>query len=178
MGMQAVGIRLQMEASGFVSSAQNIADAFSKITEKIKEAQSAGNTDLAQQYTKQATNLQHIYNGMAQGSAQNSTQGGTQGSHAGKAIPAVQGAASAAQRAVSQAGSGDVIGAGISGTQGGLDIIGKLGDKASKAAGIMGVGLLPLMLGNTLSNFYEKQMTDAMDINGALHNTMRKTVNR
>ena len=178
MGMQEVGIKLQMDSSSFVSSAQNIADAFSKITGKIHEAQQAGNDDLAERYEKQAMNLQHLYNGMVQGNAlqQPSQQHGTGGSVVTGTISATRTGVNTVQRIATQAGRGDIVGAGISGAQGGLAILSKMGDQTAKVAGALGIPLLGAMLGNTLSNFYEQQMTSAMDINGALHNTLRTTI--
>lgn len=179
MGMQEVGIKLQMESSSFVSSAQNIADAFSKITEKIKEARQAGNDDIAERYEKQAANLQHIYNGMATSNtpqvSSQQTENKNRNAFTGTVAAAHTGV-NAVQRIATQAGRGDIVGAGISGAQGGLDIISKMGDQTAKVAGAFGIPLLGAMLGNTLSNFYEQQMASAMDINGSLHNTMRETI--
>jgi len=67
MGMQEVAIKLSMDSSSFVSSAQNVAEAFAKITEKAKEARQAGDDDLAAKFDMQALNLQRMYNGMASG---------------------------------------------------------------------------------------------------------------
>ena len=170
MGMQEVSIKMNLDAQSVVSSAQNISDAFAHITEKMKEAQEAGNMDLVSKYANQAKNLQGLYNGMATGNT-NKEKSST-GSIIDQSVATTKGIGNTVDNVTNQLGrSGNVFGAALSGAKSGLDIVGSLGDKAAKVAGFMGLGLLPGMLVNTLSGFYEQQMKPAMEINGQLLNT-------
>lgn len=170
MGMQEVSIKMSLDAQSVVSSAQNISDAFSHITEKMKEAQEAGNMDLVSKYASQAKSLQGLYNGMASGST-NKEKSSTE-NIIEQGVSTTKGIGNTVDNITNQLGrSGNVFGAVLSGAKSGLDIVGSLGDKAAKVAGFMGLGLLPGMLVNTLSGFYEQQMKPAMEINGQLLNT-------
>lgn len=179
MGMTEVGIKLNMDTSSFVSSAQNVADAFNAITEKIKEAQEAGDDASVERYTKTATALQGTYNKMATTGTQ--VQG--QGVDTVQSVSNVANTATTAtQSVISQAGGGDPFGAGITGVRGALDvgsqisrdIGGEIGGKVAAGLGIAGLALLPLTIGNQLASFYETQITSAMDTNAVLNNTMRR----
>ena len=170
MGMQEVSIKMNLDAQSVVSSAQNISDAFAHITEKMKEAQKVGDMDLVSKYASQAKNLQGLYNGMATGNT-NKEKSST-GSIIDQSVATTKGIGNTVDNVANQLGrSGNVFGAALSGAKSGLDIVGSLGDKAAKVAGFMGLGLLPGMLVNTLSGFYEQQMKPAMEINGQLLNT-------
>ena len=169
MGMQEVAIKMNLDAQSVVSSAQNISDAFARITGKMKEAQEAGNIDLVGKYSQQAQGLQRLYNGMATGSGQ---AGGTEGVKG--AVSTANQAGNTANTVIQQLGSkGDVTGAALSGAKSGLDVLGNMGGSIASVAGIFSIGLLPLMLSHTLTGFYQQQMKPAMDINARLNNTER-----
>ena len=171
MGMQEVAIKMSLDAQSVVSSAQNISDAFSHITEKIKEAQEAGNMDLVSKYSSQAKSLQGLYNGMASG---NGSNGGGFKAGAGSFMSGVNSASSSVQGAIGNFSNGDMMGGGLGLLAGGAGL-------AATFGGPIGLGvaaaLAPVLAGGyivkTLSEKYEDKIDEAMSLNARFTDTER-----
>jgi len=171
MGMQEVAIKMSLDAQSVVSSAQNISDAFSHITEKMKEAQEAGNMDLVSKYTSQAKSLQGLYNGMASGNGNN---GGGFKAGAGSFMSGVNSASSSIQGAIGNFSNGDMMGGGLGLLAGGAGL-------AATFGGPIGLGvaaaLAPVLAGGyivkTLSEKYEDKIDEAMSLNARFTDTGR-----
>ncbi|MGP1414474.1 MAG: hypothetical protein ACTTJ6_00885 [Treponema sp.] len=131
MGMQEIAIKMSLDAQSVVSSAQNISDAFSHITEKMKEAQEAGNMDLVSKYASQAKSLQGLYNGMASG---NGSNGGGFKAGAGSFMSGVNSASSSVQGAIGNFSNGDMMG-------GGLGLLAGCAGLATTFGGPIGLGI-------------------------------------
>lgn len=166
MGMQEVAIKLSMDSSSFVSSAQNVAEAFAKITEKAKEARQAGDDDLAAKFDMQALNLQRMYNGMASG---NQAGGGGVAAFNNS----VGGLSNTAQSLIGQLGAGDAAGGALSLAGKGAGLLGKLGTGGAIAGGSLmaaagiGWGI------KKLSDLYTTHDEAAEALNASINNTMR-----
>ena len=171
MGMQEVAIKMSLDAQSVVSSAQNISDAFSHITEKMKEAQEAGNMDLVSKYASQAKSLQGLYNGMASG---NGSNGGGFKAGAGSFMSGVNSASSSVQGAIGNFSNGDMMGGGLGLLAGGAGL-------AATFGGPVGLGvaaaLAPVLAGGyivkTLSEKYEDKIDEAMSLNARFTDTGR-----
>lgn len=178
MGMQEVAIKMSLDAQSVVSSAQNISEAFANITEKMKEAQEAGNMDLASKYSQQAKSLQGLYNGMANGNGGNASgtnfNAGARGFMSG-----VNSASSSVRGAINNFSQGDAFGGGLGLLSGGAGL-------AATFGGPIGLGiaaaLAPVIAGGyiikDMSSKYEDKMSEAMALNAKLNETERLTWNR
>ncbi|WP_024468666.1 hypothetical protein [Treponema pedis] len=167
MGMQEVAIKITGDAQGFVSAANNISEAFQRITEKMNEAVKAGDQDLAEKYQVQARRLQSMYIGMASG---NQTAAG--GGIAGFNI-AAGGLTNTAQSLIGQLGAGDAAGGALSLAGKGAGLLGKLGTGGAIAGGgLMAAAGIGWGI-KKLSDLYTTHDEAAEALNASLNNTMR-----
>ena len=169
MGMKEVSLKINLDAQNVVTSAQNISDAFTKIVDKMKEAQEAGDIDLASKYANQAQTLQQLYNGMANG---NSGGGGKNIATPQGFMSGVNSASSSIRGAIGNFSQGDAFGGGLSLLSGGAGL-------AATFGGPIGLGvaaaLAPVIAGGyiikDLASKYEEHINDAMEVNARLNET-------
>ena len=169
MGMKEVSLKINLDAQNVVTSAQNISDAFTKIVDKMKEAQEAGDIDLASKYANQAQTLQQLYNGMANG---NSGGGGKNIATPQGFMSGVNSASSSIRGAIGNFSQGDAFGGGLSLLSGGAGL-------AATFGGPIGLGvaaaLAPVIAGGyiikDLASKYEEHINNAMEVNARLNET-------